>query len=139
MYSKAHGAISLVIGIGLVAAGVEFVHPAVVVGYAVAAGVGIDFDHFLWARYNTGDWSALRGVLASPASTLADQSTIFGESDLSELQRLLSHAVVVGLAVPATWLVSPDLGLTTAVVLYGHVLSDLLADVRAERRRASGG
>lgn len=139
MYSKSHGAISLAIGVGLIAADVEFVHPVVVVGYAVVIGVGIDFDHFLWARYNTGDWTALGHVIASPATVVDDPSTIFAEDDLSELQRLLSHAVVVGLAVPATWLVSPDLGLTTAVVLYGHVLSDLLADVRAERRRANEG
>jgi len=57
MYSKAHGAISLAVGLGLVVAGVEWGHPA-------------------------------------------------------------------------TWWVDPGLGLTTAVVLYAHVISDLVADVR---------
>lgn len=130
MYSKSHGAISLVVGIGLVAAGVVFVHPLVVVAYAVAVGVGIDFDHFLLARYNTGEWRALRYLLADPLTALSDQSTIFREHDLDAFDRLLSHVVIVGVAVPVTWLVDPALGLVTGVTLYFHVLADLVADVQ---------
>jgi hypothetical protein len=130
MYSRAHGAISLSIGVGLVAAGIEWVHPLVVVGYAIAIGVGIDFDHFLVARYNTGEWRALRYLLANPRRALADQSTIFDPEDIDPFERLLSHTVIVGVTVPVTWLFDPALGLVTAVTLYGHVLSDLLADVR---------
>lgn len=73
MYSKAHGAISLALGVGLVAAGVTVVHPAFVIGYATAIGVLVDLDHFLWARYNTGDWRALRYVLTSPLAAFSDQ------------------------------------------------------------------
>ncbi|MCU4718336.1 hypothetical protein [Halapricum hydrolyticum] len=133
MYSKAHGAISLALGIALVAAGVTVVHPAFVVGYATAIGVLVDLDHFLWARYNTGDWRALRYVLTNPVAALADQQSIFREHDLERLERLLSHVVIVGIAVPLTWWVEPDLGLVTGVTLYAHVLADLIEDVRETR------
>lgn len=142
MYSRAHGTISLVVGLALVALGVEWATPvavaagagwagpAVVVAYATVVGVAIDFDHFLVARINTGSWRPLRYVLANPRRALADQSTIFRPTDLGPFDRLLSHAVIVGAAVPATWWVDPELGLTTGVVLYAHVLADLVADVR---------
>lgn len=133
MYSKSHGAISLALGVALVAAGVTVVHPTFVVGYATAVGVLVDLDHFLWARYNTGDWRALRYVLTNPVAALADQRTIFRERDLEPLERLLSHVVIVGIAVPLTWWVEPDLGLVTGVTLYAHVLADLLEDVRETR------
>jgi hypothetical protein len=129
MYSKAHAAVSAAVAVALVAAGYAFAHPAVVVGYATAIGVLIDLDHFLWARYNTGDWAALRGVLADPVGTLLDQSRIFAETDLEALERLLSHVVVVGVAVPLTWWLDPAFGMVTAVTLYAHVLSDLVWDV----------
>ena len=122
MYSRAHGVISLALGVGLVATGVEWLHPLVVVGYAVAIGVGIDADHFLIARYNTGSWRALRYVFSNPRRALADQSTIFREDDLGPFERLLSHVAIVGIAVPGTWLVDSSLGLITAVTLYGNVL-----------------
>lgn len=131
MYSKAHGAISLAIGLVLVVAGVVWIHPLVTVGYATAIGVGIDFDHFLVARLRTGEWRALSYLLSNPRRALADQSTIFRETDLNALHRLFSHVIIIGLAVPATWLLDPGLGLITAVVLYTHVLSDLFEDVRS--------
>ncbi|QSG06593.1 hypothetical protein [Halapricum desulfuricans] len=130
MYSKAHGAISLALGVALVAAGVTVVHPVFVVGYATAVGVLVDLDHFLWARYNTGDWRALRYVLANPLAAFTDQRSIFRERDLQRLERLLSHVAIVGIAVPLTWWVEPDLGLVTGATLYAHVLADLIEDVR---------
>lgn len=129
MYSKAHGAVSAAIGVVLVIGGFDFVHPVLVVGYATAIGVLIDLDHFLWARYNTGDWASLRRVLTDPVGKLADQSGIFEETDLGPLQRLLSHVVIVGIAVPLTWWVDPAFGVVTAVTLYAHVLADLVWDV----------
>lgn len=130
MYSREHGAISAVVGIGLVLAGVEFVHPLVVVGYATAVGVLIDLDHFVIARINTGEWRALEYLLENPRRALADQSTIFREDDLTAFERLLSHVLIGGVAVPVTWLIAPAFGLITAVALYAHVLADLIADVQ---------
>lgn len=140
MYSRAHGAISLAVGVALVVAGVEFVHPLVVVGYATAAGVLIDLDHFLLARYNSGSWRATRYLLSNPRRALADQSTIFEESEISPFDRLLSHVVIIGVVVPVTWWVDPAFGLVNGVVLYCHVLADLIADVQDfnARNRAPG-
>ena len=130
MYSRAHGAISLVVSVVLVALGVWFVHPVATVAYGTAIGVGIDFDHFLMARYNTGNWRALRFLLSNPRQALSDQSTIFEAADLSHFDRLVSHVLIIGVAVPLTWWVDASLGLLTAVVLYAHVLADLIADRR---------
>ncbi|QSG14167.1 hypothetical protein [Halapricum desulfuricans] len=133
MYSKAHGAISFALGVALVAAGVTVVHPAFVVGYATALGVLIDLDHFLWARYNTGDWAALRYVLTNPIAAVTHQDSIFREDDLEHLERLLSHVVIAGVVIPLTWWVEPSLGLVTGLTLYAHVLADLIEDVREIR------
>ncbi|MFW6018228.1 MAG: hypothetical protein ACOCPX_05355 [Halapricum sp.] len=133
MYSKSHAVISLALGIALVVAGVSVFHPVFVVGYATAVGVFVDLDHFLWARYNTGDWRALRYVLTNPVDALADQQTIFREHDLEHLERLLSHVVIAGIAVPLTWWLDPQLGLVTGATLYAHVLADLVEDVRQMR------
>lgn len=103
---------------------------AILVGYAGALGVGIDFDHFLIARWNTGDWTAVRRVLARPSIVFVDQDAIFDENDLFALQRLLSHVVIGGLLVGALAVVLPSLALVSAVVLYAHVLADLVDDNR---------
>ena len=48
------------------------------------------------------------------------------------LRRLLSHVVIGGLAVGVLALVDGFLAVFVAVVLYVHLLSDLVADVRSE-------
>ena len=91
-------------------------------------GVGIDFDHFLVARLNTGSWASLRRALAHPATMVFDQAAIFAEDDLWAIQRLLSHVVIAGAAVAVLVAVSPYLAAFTALVCYVHVLADLLRD-----------
>ncbi|WP_198665621.1 MULTISPECIES: hypothetical protein [Haloprofundus] len=67
----------------------------------------------------------------------AGQDEIFEDGEVGTLRRLLSHVVVVGVAVPALVLVSPALALLTAVVLYGHLLADLVWDVYLEIENGS--
>jgi hypothetical protein len=100
----------------------------VVVGYAAVVGVGIDLDHFLVARYNAGDWRALRRCLRRPRIVLFDQGAIFETLDVNPVERLLSHVVIAGVLVGALWLVSPYFARVTGVVLYAHLLADLVAD-----------
>lgn len=103
--------------------------PAVaVVAYGTAVGVLIDLDHFLIARLKTGRWDALRFCLSNPRATVADQSEIFAPGDVGVLSRLLSHVVIVGLAVPAIALASVPLAVVTGAVLYAHLLADLIWD-----------
>lgn len=137
MYSRDHALLSLALAAVLLVATEPPGHPAVLVAVVVVVGVGIDFDHFLVAWLVTGSAKNVRRVLADPFLVVTGQDRIFDESDLTPLQRLLSHVLIAGLAVGG--LVA--LGVTAwavvvGVTLYVHVLSDLVADVRKERVRA---
>jgi hypothetical protein len=137
VYSRDHALLSFALAVALLVATEPPGHPAVLVAVVVGVGVGIDFDHFLVAWLVTGSTKNVRRVLAAPLLVVTGQDRIFDESDLTPLQRLLSHVLIGGLAVGG--LVA--LGVTAwAVVvgltLYVHVLSDLVADVRKERRGA---
>lgn len=79
-------------------------------------------DHFSIARYNSGDWSALRSVLVRPSVVVLDQGAIFDDFRVWPLQRLLTHVVLGGLLVGSLVLVAPTLAVLSAVVLYAHVL-----------------
>jgi hypothetical protein len=130
MYSSHHAALSLLAGLGLL----PFVQtdlPAVgVVAYAVVLGVAIDFDHFLVARYNAGNWRALRACVTDPRRAFLAQDEIFESGEVWPLERLLSHAVLAG-GLVAALLVAGLVGVAvvSAVVLYVHVLADLAWDV----------
>ncbi len=104
--------------------------PAVVViAYGTAVGVIIDLDHFLIARVKTGSWEAVRFCLSNPTATIADQSRIFEPGDVGVFSRLLSHIVIGGVAVPVIALASVPLAILTGVVLYVHLLADLVWDI----------
>jgi len=103
--------------------------PVAVVAYATAVGVLIDLDHFLIARLKTGTWDAVRFCLTNPTAAVADQRRIFDRGDVGVLSRLLSHLVVIGVVVPALALASVSLAVLTAVVLYAHLLSDVVWDI----------
>lgn len=131
MQSRAHAAIGAVVSAALVAVlwpGADLAVAGALWGYGVALSVLIDLDHFVVARLAVGDWRHLRKVLARPAGVLWDQTWIFSEEALDELDRLLSHAVLGGALVAGTWALDPTLATYTAVVLYAHVLADLLRD-----------
>lgn len=141
VYSRHHAAVSAVVAAGLVAAlPLGDALPVAAGWWAVltAAGVLIDLDHFLMARLVRGDWANARRALADPRAAVLDQSALFDPGDLWPLQRLLSHALLVPVAVAAAWAVGgatgPGVapaaaGLSMAVVLYVHVLTDLIWDV----------
>ncbi|QLK25357.1 hypothetical protein HYG81_14880 [Natrinema zhouii] len=104
--------------------------PAVaVVGYGTAVGVFIDLDHFLIARFKTGNWDAVRFCLSNPGAAVGDQSEIFEPGDVGVLSRLLSHVVIGGIVVPVLALLSVPLAIVTGVVLYAHLLADLVWDI----------
>ncbi len=107
-----------------------------VAAYAAVVGVGIDADHFLVARANAGDWGALRRCVRQPRIVFVDQGSIFETGEVNTVERLLSHVVIAGVAVAVLWAVSPYFAVVTAVVLYVHLLSDLVADTRDFDRRA---
>jgi hypothetical protein len=96
--------------------------------YGVGLGVLIDLDHFVLARLRVGDWRHTWNVLRNPTRVFTDQENLFeGTGEMASL-RILSHAVIGGVL---TWLwsrVSRPVAFLTGVVLYFHVLADLLRD-----------
>ncbi len=60
---------------------------------------------------------------------VADQGRIFERGDVGVLSRLLSHLVVIGLFVPIVALGSVPLAIVTGVVLYAHLVCDVLWDI----------
>jgi hypothetical protein len=129
MRSVSHAGVSLVIT-GLALTLTTPPVPAVgVVAVVLVAGVGIDVDHFLLARYE-GDWGAVRRCLRDPRIVVLDQEAIFADGEVGAIRRLLSHAVIGGVAVPLVWVVSPYVAGLVAVSLYAHLLMDLAATTR---------
>ena len=130
MYSRDHALISLAVGVaGVWALSLPDIFPWwAAVAWAVAVGVGIDFDHFLVARLVTGDWGALRRLLRNPLSPLTAPDEIFEADDLWAIQRLLSHVVLGGALVGALALWSASFAVFTALALYAHLLADLVWD-----------
>lgn len=83
----------------------------------------------LIARFKTGTWDAVRFCLANPVAAVADQGRIFGPGDVGVLSRLLSHLLIVGVVVPAIALSSVPLAILTGVVLYVHLVCDVVWDI----------
>ena len=135
MDSKRHFLISFALGFALAAVLNTALPDPVLVGYAAVLGVAIDFDHFLVSRLYRGDWKATRRCLADPRLVFFDQSAIFDDDDLWPRQRLLSHVAIIGAFVPGVFVVAgPSLALVSGVVLYAHVLADLIEDNRNHER-----
>ncbi|MFB6074796.1 MAG: hypothetical protein ABEJ89_07270 [Haloarculaceae archaeon] len=132
MYSREHALLSLVVAVGAVAW--LPLDPLLAVPWALAVGVGVDFDHFLLARLVDGDWRAVRRALARPSRVLFDQSALFADSASFPEARLLSHVLLGGVGFTALWPVAPALAALTGATLYVHVLADLVWDVYERRR-----
>lgn len=134
MLSKHHLLLSLATGLALLLVTPAVLPAGLVVGVAAAVGVLIDFDHFLVARVNQGDWRATRRGLQNPRLLVLDQELLFDEDALWARQRLLSHAILgtllVGglLAAASTLPGGPWLGIVAATSLWVHVVSDLAWD-----------
>lgn len=130
MKSGSHAAISLVVaGLALALTDPPLSTP-VVVAVALVAGVLIDLDHFVLAARRTGGLAAVRRCLRDPKIVVFDQSRIFEDGEVGMVERLLSHVVIGGVAVPLCWLSSPYLAGLVGVTVYVHVLADLVADSR---------
>ena len=131
MYSKSHLVVSAVLGAAVaLAVGAPPTRFALLVAYAALVGTAIDLDHFLVARVRAGDWRHLRFAVANPRSAFVDQDELFEEGAVGPQTRLLSHALIAGALVVGLVVVSPFLALLTTLVLYVHVVADLVAGVR---------
>ncbi|MEF8884114.1 MAG: hypothetical protein V5A44_03200 [Haloarculaceae archaeon] len=130
MNSSAHTVVSLAVaGLALALAESPLAAP-LVVAVALVAGVLIDVDHFVLAWWHTGGLAPVRRCLRDPGILVFDQDAIFERGEVGLLERLLSHVVIGGVAVPLCWFYDPYLGKLVAAVVYAHVLADLVADTR---------
>lgn len=129
IYSKHHFLVSLSAGLLL---GIYLFDSLAWVGttalYACLLGVGIDVDHFVIARYNRGDWSAVTQCLRNPARVFTNQQEIFDANDVRPAERVLSHLLISGGLLVVLWFIAPIWAFVSGVVLYLHLLSDAVAD-----------
>jgi hypothetical protein len=133
MKSPEHAAVGAVVGVAAV--GVLFVDASLGMKAALWVGgvffsVFVDLDHFLIARRMAGDWSNLRRAVTNPRVGLVDQEQVFADVDEVRLRqyRLLSHLLVGGLLIALCSQVEGRLAVLVAVLLYAHVVADLLRD-----------
>lgn len=135
MYSRHRAVLSLVLAGTLLVVAPPSVDAAVLVAVVLAAGVGIDFDHFLIARFVSGSWTNARRVRRDPSLPVLDQRAIFDDGDVPAAYRLLSHLLLGGAAVGGSWFLAPYWAGVVAATLSVHVVADIFSDVR---RRAQG-
>lgn len=131
MYSREHfvlGAVTAALLAVPLAGSYSLPVLAVLLAYGVGLSVFIDLDHFAIARLRTGDWSHLRACLADPKAAFTDQERIFDDLDPLRFERLLSHLLVGGALTVASFALRPSVAVFTAVVVYVHVVADLLRD-----------
>lgn len=98
-------------------------------GYGLLLSVFIDLDHFAWARVKAGDWSHLSRAVTDPTWAFTEQDDVFEGLGI-DFERLLSHLVIGGVSTAALWLVSPAVAVYNAVVVYFHVLADVLREAK---------
>lgn len=109
--------------------GIDDEHFLIVVASGVLVGILIDLDHFVIARLNTGNWTALSNLRSHPMKVLHDQSSIFS-GEVGKLQRLLSHMLIGGAAFSIISIFSLRTGIFISVVIYFHIIGDIAADIR---------
>lgn len=137
MNSRQHAIHAAVLAVALLVVAPPPAHPFLLVGFVLFVGVGIDADHFLIARANTGGWENLRRVMRNPRLVLFDQSAIFDTLDVWAEDRLLSHLLLGGIGVILLWLLGrPYWAGVAAAVLYTHLLADVYDDRRTREQRA---
>ncbi|WP_152040413.1 hypothetical protein [Salinigranum salinum] len=133
MKSAEHAAIGAVVGAVAIAAvfpAAPLATKAVLWAGGVCLSVFVDLDHFLIARGMRGDWSNLRRAVSDPRVGLIDQEEVFVGVEEPALRqyRLLSHHLIGGVLVAGCSLVDTRLAVLVAVLLYAHVVADLLRD-----------
>ena len=96
--------------------------------YGVLLSVLIDLDHFAIARLKAGNWSHLRRALARPTWALTNTKEVFPDVSMT-LERLASHVLVGGALVFVLRPVDRALSTYTALLLYAHLLADLLYEI----------
>lgn len=130
MKSTEHALVGAIVStVGTLALGDRLSRPAKVVlwCYGVCLSVFIDLDHFVLARWLTGHWEELFAALSNPKRAFTTPGWLF-EGLTMRIERLLSHTIIGGVLTLVTFAITPFLAVFTAIVVYAHILCDLLRD-----------
>lgn len=130
MYTRNHALLSGLVGLLVAVGGTDIQTQALIWIYIVLLGTVIDVDHFLIARFNSGNWKHLVESVRNPSQLFFDQTAIFEPGALYRDQRLLTHHLLLGFATGITWFISPFLSFASAAAIYIHILADLYSDVQ---------
>lgn len=132
MYSREHAAVGALVSavalVPLATDGASVPLLGALFAYGVGLSVFVDLDHFLIARLIAGDWRHLRRVLTRE-QRVTDQSSMFAGIRDFERERIFSHVLLGGALVGLWSLVWSYGAVFTAVVLYAHLVGDLLWDM----------
>lgn len=96
--------------------------------YSLVLSVFVDLDHFAIAWLKTGEWSYLRRAVADPVWAFTRQEEVFPDVEMP-LERLGSHLLIERVLSTAFRRFSRSLATFTTVVLYAHVLADVLREI----------
>ena len=135
MHSKKHAVFSAVIGILFA---VRYRRPVLFV-IAVAAGVGIDFDHFLLAWYDHNDLRGARRAIENPNYVFKDQGKLFAEEASfsvrgGRLTTLCAHTTeAFGAALVADIVCDEEVACTVFASMAFHVACDSHGYVKGNR------
>lgn len=130
MKSTEHALVGAVVStIGVLVSGERFsrLEKVLLWSYGVFLSVFIDLDHFVLARHKTGHWSDLFEALSHPKRAFSAPGWLFEEVQM-RIERLLSHVVIGGILTLFWLVIAPFVAVFTAVVVYAHILCDLLRD-----------
>lgn len=132
MKSTEHAVVGAVVSaLGVRAVGEHLSRPWKVVlwCYGLLLSVFIDLDHFVLARHYAGDWEALFEALTTPKRALTAPEWLFSDIAM-RAERLLSHTIIGGVLTLGSFFIAPFLAAFTGLVVYMHVLCDLLRDTK---------
>lgn len=122
------GAVVSVLALAVLARGRSLPEKLACWTYGLLLSVFIDLDHFFIARLKTGSWSYFTRAASNPVWAFTEQEEVFPDTEM-QLERLASHVCIGGVLVLSLRPISRLLAAFSAVVVYAHVLADLLRDI----------
>jgi hypothetical protein len=130
MKSTEHAVVGAVVSaVGALASGERLSRSAKVLlwCYGVFLSVFIDLDHFVLARYKTGNWRWLFEAISHPKKAFSAPEWLFEDVPMAS-ERLLSHAVIGSVLTLFLLVITPFVAVFTAIVVCAHIICDLLRD-----------
>lgn len=125
MQVQNHALLSLIVG--AIGAFTLPLDPVAAFSVALAAGVGIDFDHFALAVILDRRLDTILHCASTPIEALKNQGEIFSNSAVNGYNRLVSHLVIISTVPAFVYLnVSEPLGILVGASIGVHIAADIV-------------